>query len=342
MHPRRPEGFDGLGYRGGGREEPGPGARPFGSASELGHWVTSPPDIPGSRNLHWGEKTPPYGAGTPLGGAGFNEEPNLGAGGPGAEQLNRFAGFGIGLASLFTENVLAHPCIVLRRQCQVNYHARNYHLTPFTIVNIMYSINKTQGPRALWKGMGSTFIVQGITLGTEGIISEFTPLPRYCLYFVLTFFFFVNFCSLTHVIAMPFYSASLIETVQSEIIRDNPGILDCVKEGIGRVVGMGVPHSKRLLPLMVLTFPTALHGVLHYVISSMIQKLVLFVLKKDDSHHLPTESSASVQSMLDAYFPELIASFAASLCADVMLYPLETVLHRLHIQGTRTIIDNTD
>lgn len=84
MHPRRPDGFDGLGYRGGGREEPGPGARPFGSASELGHWVTSPPDIPGSRNLHWGEKTPPYGAGTPLGGAGLNEEPNLGAGGPGA------------------------------------------------------------------------------------------------------------------------------------------------------------------------------------------------------------------------------------------------------------------
>ncbi|XP_026721409.1 solute carrier family 25 member 46 isoform X2 [Athene cunicularia] len=325
MHPRRPEGFDGLGYRGGGREEPGPGARPFSSASELGHWVTSPPDIPGSRNLHWGEKTPPYGAGTPQGGAGLNEEPNLGAGGPGAEQLNRFAGFGIGLASLFTENVLAHPCIVLRRQCQVNYHARNYHLTPFTIVNIMYSINKTQGPRALWKGMGSTFIVQGITLGTEGIISEFTPLP-----------------SLTHVIAMPFYSASLIETVQSEIIRDNPGILDCVKEGIGRVVGMGVPHSKRLLPLMVLTFPTALHGVLHYIISSIIQKLVLFVLKRDNSHNLPTESSASVQSMLDAYFPELIASFAASLCADVMLYPLETVLHRLHIQGTRTIIDNTD
>ncbi|XP_025915675.1 solute carrier family 25 member 46 isoform X2 [Apteryx rowi] len=325
MHPRRPEGFDGLGYRGGGREELGAGGRPFGSAAELSHWVTSPPDIPGSRNLHWGEKTPPYGAGTPLGGAALNEEPCLGAGGPGAEQLNRFAGFGIGLASLFTENVLAHPCIVLRRQCQVNYHARNYHLTPFTIVNIMYSINKTQGPRALWKGMGSTFIVQGVTLGTEGIISEFTPLP-----------------SLTHVIAMPFYSASLIETVQSEIIRDNPGILDCVKEGIGRVVGMGVPHSKRLLPLMVLTFPTALHGVLHYVISSIVQKLVLFVLKRENSHNLPTESSASVQSMLDAYFPELIASFAASLCADVVLYPLETVLHRLHIQGTRTIIDNTD
>uniref|UniRef100_A0A8C6X295 Solute carrier family 25 member 46 n=1 Tax=Naja naja TaxID=35670 RepID=A0A8C6X295_NAJNA len=323
MHPRRPEGFDGLGYRSA-REEPGG----FAAKPDLGHWVTTPPDIPGSRNLHWGEKTPQFAAGTPLVAAGLNEDAYLG----GAEQINRFAGFGIGLASLFTENVLAHPCIVLRRQCQVNYHAKNYHLTPFTIINIMYSINKTQGPRALWKGMGSTFIVQGIALGAEGIISEFTPLPRYNHFLLL----------LTCIIAMPFYSASLIETVQSEIIRDNPGILDCLKEGIGRAMGFGVPHSKRLLPLLALTFPTVLHGVLHYIISSAVQKLVLFFLKKENSSSFPAENSNSVQNMLDAYFPELIASFAASLCADVMLYPLETVLHRLHIQGTRTIIDNTD
>ncbi|XP_045356561.1 solute carrier family 25 member 46 isoform X1 [Leopardus geoffroyi] len=358
MHPRRPDGFDGLGYRGGARDEQGFGgafpARSFSSGSDLSHWVTTPPDIPGSRNLHWGEKSPPYGApapSTPL--EGPAEEPFPGgssSGGGGgvqgqsSEQLNRFAGFGIGLASLFTENVLAHPCIVLRRQCQVNYHARHYHLTPFTVINIMYSFNKTQGPRALWKGMGSTFIVQGVTLGAEGIISEFTPLPREISHkwnpkqigehLLLK--------SLTYMVAMPFYSASLIETVQSEIIRDNTGILECVKEGIGRVMGLGVPHSKRLLPLLSLIFPTVLHGVLHYIISSAIQKFVLLILKrKTYSSHL-AESTSPVQSMLDAYFPELIANFAASLCSDVILYPLETVLHRLHIQGTRTIIDNTD
>lgn len=31
-----------------------------------------------------------------------------------------------------------------------------------------------------------------------------------------------------------------------------------------------------------------------------------------------------------------------SLIADVALYPMETVLHRLHLQGSRTIIDNLD
>ncbi len=45
---------------------------------------------------------------------------------------------------------------------------------------------------------------------------------------------------------------------------------------------------------------------------------------------------------MEAYFPELLASFLGSLFADVTLYPIETTLARLHIQGTRTIIDNID
>nr|XP_055056906.1 mitochondrial outer membrane protein SLC25A46 [Misgurnus anguillicaudatus] len=348
MTSRRPDNFEGLGYRG--REDPsfsgGYSGRSFNNSSsaDLQQWVTTPPDIPGSRNLHFDDHTPQFETAPAPPGAADDTQSTT----PPSEQLNRFAGFGIGLASLFTENVLAHPCIVFRRQCQVNYHARCYHLLPLTAISVMYNVTKTQGPKALWKGMGSTFVVQGVTLGTEGIISECTPLPRELSHrwipkqvvghLVLK--------GLTYVVAMPFYSASLIETVQSEIIRDNPGILDCVKEGIGRVMGMGIPHSKRLLPLWNLVFPTVLHGILHYIISSSVQRLVLYLLRRQKNglqKPLASDSGLdSVQSMLDAYFPELMASFAASLCADVLLFPLETVLHRLHIQGTRTIIDNTD
>uniref|UniRef100_A0A4X1TZK9 Mitochondrial outer membrane protein SLC25A46 n=1 Tax=Sus scrofa TaxID=9823 RepID=A0A4X1TZK9_PIG len=320
MHPRRPDGFDGLGYRGGARDEQGFGgafpARSFSSASDLSHWVTTPPDIPGSRNLHWGEKSPPYGVpapSTPL--EGPAEEPF--PGGSGGSVPGQSSGEGNG-AQAGAGGVMG--------------------------IKLLFIFNKTQGPRALWKGMGSTFIVQGVTLGAEGIISEFTPLPREISHkwnprqigehLLLK--------SLTYIVAMPFYSASLIETVQSEIIRDNTGILECVKEGIGRVIGMGVPHSKRLLPLLSLIFPTVLHGVLHYIISSVIQKIVLLILKRKTYNSHLAESTSPMQSMLDAYFPELMANFAASLCSDVILYPLETVLHRLHIQGTRTIIDNTD
>lgn len=59
MTSRRPDSFDGLGgYRG--RDEHFYGGRSFGGggSSDLQHWVTTPPDIPGSRNLHTGEQTP--------------------------------------------------------------------------------------------------------------------------------------------------------------------------------------------------------------------------------------------------------------------------------------------
>lgn len=46
--------------------------------------------------------------------------------------------------------------------------------------------------------------------------------------------------------------------------------------------------------------------------------------------------------MYDIHFPEMLASFTGHLLADMMLFPFETVLHRLYLQGTRTIIDNTD
>ncbi|XP_007891350.2 solute carrier family 25 member 46 [Callorhinchus milii] len=353
MHSRRPHAFAG-----------GLSSRDYGDASSDGYqrqapappsarssdyctddWITEG-RFRGQAAGPWGER-PPYSAGaaatdTAAEGAAGAALPEKATGS--TDQINRFAGFGIGLASIFTENVLAHPCIVFRRQCQVNFHAKNYHLTPFTVVNIMYHFSKTQGPKGLWKGMGSTFIVQGIALGTEGIISEFTPLPREVSHkwSPKQILGHVVLKGLTCAVAMPFYSASLIETVQSEIIRDNPGILDCVKEGICKVLGMGVPHSKRLLPLGVLVFPTVLHGILHYVISAVIQKIVLFILRRKSPLHDPAEGSSSVQTVLDAYFPELIASFVANLFADVLVYPLETVLHRLHIQGTRTIIDNTD
>uniref|UniRef100_A0A8C5L7H3 Uncharacterized protein n=1 Tax=Jaculus jaculus TaxID=51337 RepID=A0A8C5L7H3_JACJA len=157
--------------------------------------------------------------------------------------------------------------------------------------------------------MGSTFTVQGVTLGAEGMINEFTPLPR----------------EVSH--KWNPKQISLIERVQARSHYNNTGILECIKEGTGRVISLGLPHSKQLplLPLLSLIFPTVLHVMLHYIISSVIQKLALF------SSLL--ESTSPMQSILDAYFPELIANFAASLCSDVILYPMESALHWLPINA---------
>ncbi|XP_057675106.1 mitochondrial outer membrane protein SLC25A46 [Corythoichthys intestinalis] len=345
MASRRPDSFDGLGYRhGGGSEAPYSMQQP-----QHLHWVTTPPDIPGSRNLHTGDRTPLY-----EGGAAGERDWDTGPQQPPPpppppEQLNRLTGFGIGLVSLFAENVLTHPCVVFRRQCQVNYHARCYHLTPFGALAVMYAISKAQGPRALWKGLGSTFVVHGVTLGAEGIIGEFTPLPRempqrwnakeLAAHFLLK--------GLAALAALPFYCASLIETVQSEIVRDesSSGLLDCVREGAARLLGAGAPHSRRLLPLSCLLLPAAGLAVLRYAAGTAVQRAALWLhrrRRRKDEEERRGEPGPSPTETLDAHFPELAAAWLGSLAAEALAFPLETTLHRLSLQGTRTIIDATD
>ncbi|CAL8280303.1 unnamed protein product [Merluccius merluccius] len=356
MTSRRPDSFDGLRrdelfY--GGRSHAGSGP------SDLQHWVTTPPDIPGSRNLHPGERTP-----THYGEGGEEPPPGAPAGGS-ADQLDRFAGFGIGLVSLFTENVLAHPCVVIRRQCQINYHARCQHLSPFTVVTVMYHVAKTQGPKALWKGMGSTFLVQGISLGAEGLLSECSGLPReiphrwtfkqVAGHFILK--------GLTVMVALPFYAASLVETVQSEVVREPPGPLECLREGVARLLGPRLLPQRRLLPFRRLLAPALLHSLLRYALLTALQTAIAALLRcvlsriaarkktamEDTGLHDDQGSSISgsisgggAETAVDGHFAELAASLVASLAADVAVYPLETALHRLLVQGTRTIVDDTD
>ena len=40
--------------------------------------------------------------------------------------------------------------------------------------------------------------------------------------------------------------------------------------------------------------------------------------------------------------PELFSTMTSIFIADLACYPLETIIHRLYIQGTRTLVDNLD
>lgn len=87
-------------------------------------------------------------------------------------------GIGCGLVSLITENLLIHPFIVLRRQCQVNPRATTYHLVPITLIPVMIRLHQTQGLNTLWKGIGSVLLIRGLTLGIEDLLSKITPWPK--------------------------------------------------------------------------------------------------------------------------------------------------------------------
>lgn len=92
--------------------------------------------------------------------------------------LRKYLGVSVGLVSLITENLLSHPFVVLRRQCQVHHSSTRRHLVPFTLVPAIIHLHQRQSITTLWKGLGSCLLVRGMTLAVEDFISKITPWPK--------------------------------------------------------------------------------------------------------------------------------------------------------------------
>lgn len=260
--------------------------------------------------------------------------------------VKRYIGSGVAFVSLITENLLSHPFLVLRRQCQVNHSSYRYHLLPFTLVPTVIHLHQRQGLTTLWKGIGSVLLVRGMSLGIEDLISKLTPWPKeigwhsslkqFCQHTMLK--------CVSLAIVTPFYSASFVETVQSEIASDRPGILDVFREGFIRLLNWGAPARGRMLPIWALIVPTITLGLAKYLFSMLVRGAAVKLLhiryrnKWEETGTLPKDinNPATMQDI------NLTAALIATVSSDIAFYPCETVVHRLHLQGTRTIVDNLD
>ncbi|XP_015124373.1 solute carrier family 25 member 46 [Diachasma alloeum] len=258
--------------------------------------------------------------------------------------IKRSIGIGCGLASLITENLLIHPFIVLRRQCQVNPVATTYHLVPITLIPVMMRLHQTQGMNTLWKGIGSVLLVRGLTLAVEDLLSKVTPWPKEITN-ETSFKSFGQHLFLKCVsigIVSPFYSASLVETVQSEIASEKPGVLDVFRDGAIRLLEVG--SKGRIIPIYVLLGPHVAYGIAKYLFGLIVRSIVSRVMVLRDRHLQESRGAYSRDITSENVMQDIdLQSTLISMCAaDIAFYPLETVVHRLHLQGTRTIIDNLD
>jgi len=264
-------------------------------------------------------------------------------------ESDKYAGLGIGVAGLLAENLACHPFIILRRQCQCHVESSRVHTTPLTLVPVFVNLYRWQGVAVLWKGIGSSLTIRGLTLGMEDCLSKVTPWPKEVdkhsslrsvgQHLLLK--------AVSAAIITPFYSASLVETVQSDIASEKPGVLDVFKDGIVRLVSWSDPRCGRMLPVWVLIPPQVIHSVAHYIITSIVQGLWLQVMKTAHREYQRLRGAVSRDPQLSnlpglSQYQAQAASLAGHLTADALLFPLETVLHRLHLQGTRSIIDNLD
>ncbi|KAL0131828.1 hypothetical protein PUN28_002997 [Cardiocondyla obscurior] len=215
---------------------------------------------------------------------------------------------------------------------------------PVTLVPVIIRLHQTQGINTLWKGIGSVLLVRGMTLAVEDLLSKITPWQKKITYnsSMKAFGQHILLKCISIGIVTPFYSASLVETVQSEIASECPGILDVFRDGAIRL--LDVCNKGRLIPIYALVPPTIVYGVSKYLFTFTVKGITSWIMHVRRKHSQEVRGAYSKDLLSESVVQDIeTQSILVSMCvADIVFYPLETVIHRLHLQGTRTIIDNLD
>ncbi|XP_043067184.1 mitochondrial outer membrane protein SLC25A46-like isoform X2 [Drosophila bipectinata] len=258
--------------------------------------------------------------------------------------LRNYLAVGVQWVSLVTENLLSHPFIVLRRQCQVFNTSNRYHIHPITLLPSILNLQRRQGLATLWKGVGSCLLVRGMTLAIDDIISKFTGWPkevnskttlkRFGQHILLKCF--------SIGVVVPFHSASLVETVQSDIASEKPGLFDIFREGSLRFLYWSSPQKGRMLPAWALIGPCVSLGIIKYLFSLVIRGLSSRIIRRRLTALRKKRAEKICDDELENQNAEIYTNLITTITTEVIFYPFETVLHRLQLQGTRTIIDNLD
>ncbi|KAL3997893.1 Mitochondrial carrier family protein [Acanthocheilonema viteae] len=248
----------------------------------------------------------------------------------------------IDITDLVAKILISHPCTVLRRQCQVHQFAKSLHLTPFTLIPVVYKIVSCEGLLTLWKGAIGSGVLWGLSVAGEILLANIFGLPRhyvkhgsvkkYCRHLILK--------ASTAVCMTPFIVSAFIETVRSESGRcDDFHAMDVVTNGISRLRldFIGPRDSSKRFSLLYLLIPTTCLFTSHYLITISIHDWI-YLLARRYVNRKPLYE----KTVFDQYFPQIFATLTSQMLADFALYPFETVIHRLYIQGTRTLIDNLD
>lgn len=123
-----------------------------------------------------------------------------------------------------------------------------------------------------------------------------------------------------------------METVQSDIASEKPGIFDIFREGATRLLYWGAPSKARMLPIWALIVPTVALGLGKYLFSLAVKETSSAILqvkyrnKYEENGALPKDNTAIMQDI------KLSSSILATILSDVVFYPCETIVHRIHLQ----------
>ncbi|CAF3384566.1 unnamed protein product [Rotaria sp. Silwood1] len=230
-----------------------------------------------------------------------------------------------------TEHVLLYPLDVLRRQIQVNNEAVKYHLSPVSVFPVLFKIS-AQGPSSSKHNKTQQLrrVARNVAVRTAA-----------------------------YLIVSPIYYVMLIESVQSVSASDG-NLLDGIRDTLIRFIpyssSLSIGRSK-MLPIWKILIPTVGLMTGRYICEKILYKIILPTLnaiEEADRYRKRKQQRIAQLSYDDDYeteenvllfettYASLIARIAAGFFGQLLFYPVETIVHRLHVQGVRAIIDNTD
>ncbi|CAJ0946157.1 unnamed protein product, partial [Mesorhabditis belari] len=249
----------------------------------------------------------------------------------------------LGLAEMATKLFIVHPCKVLRRQCQVHQHARSIHLTPVTLMPVIFNMTSKEGILTLWKGSIGNGVLWGLTSVTEIVLSDVCGLPKSFVPGGSTekFWKHILLKAVSTFVMTPFYISSFIETVRSEsgAGADENRVMEVIVKGVDRMrfFAFGARDASRRFSILHLAVPTVAFHTSHYLVKTMLYQYLYNMARR-----YVNRKPESDRSTFHEFVPLIFAQMTSSVCTDLILFPFETILHRMYIQGTRTLIDNLD
>ncbi|CAJ0592793.1 unnamed protein product [Cylicocyclus nassatus] len=261
----------------------------------------------------------------------------------GAVAEDPLAGALLGLADVTTKLAIAHPCMVLRRQCQVHQNARSLHLTPFTLVPVVCNMVSNEGVLTFWKGSIGSCVLWGLSNVTEIVLADLLGLPRHIVANGSSekYWKHIILKAVTAFTMTPFYISTFTETVRSEagLGGEGPNVTDILLKGIDRLRYpiFGSRDASRRFSVLHLAMPTVAYRTTHYIIQNKLYNQFFRMARK-----YVNKKPESERTKFHQYVPQIFAQMSSTILTDLILFPIETVMHRMYIQGTRTLIDNLD
>jgi solute carrier family 25 protein 46 len=238
-----------------------------------------------------------------------------------------------------------------RRQAQIQGDSSRAYLTPLSAIRMVYTMKYQQGSGVLWKGCFSSLILTTAESLSNNLIDEIAPFTDSA-----SILKHVTLKTISSFLLIPIYSVHLLRSVQSDLtIISNWSPLNIFIEPFQRMLGIKASSYARALPLWQLISLSLPYFVGRHVIQYLLNRRLVQLAQNSS---VPRTSSTidqletiddiecqlvdTIPSLVNRSFVHVEASIISVFLSQFILYPYETVLNRLFVQGTRTIVDNLD